>query len=293
MLTYYQTFKDKNNLIYSLDMIRLNFTFKNIHCLDAYINKINKLQLSKNFEINQYLNQKGIGYRYLYNFKIIDSTYECSFTIGHQLNCASDKQLDGFFEFNPNKCFASVNFIEFFDYFCDLLYSMTLIRYDVAIDIPFKREFVKLIRNNRSNYQYLTDFDKKGTILARSVTEYQGRRNHNKFTKLYDKTKESNLDYDLTRLEFTFDKKECTFNGLAKINITCLDNNQDYSHLNDTNLVLIDLLRNCNEEDFNFYLKRLPLFMRKKIEPFLYDTTLAIDISTIISIKNLALAFEI
>ena len=174
-----------------------------------------------------------------------------------------------------------------------MLDTLKLVRYDVAIDIPYKRDFVKLIRNNRSNYQYLTDFDKKGTILARSVTEYQGRRNHNKFTKLYDKTKESNLDYDLTRLEITFDRKEDLFQNLSKINITCLDNNLDYSCLNDTNLVLIDLLRNCNEEDFNFYLKRLPLFMRKKIEPYLYDTTLAIDIPTINNVKTLALGFEI
>lgn len=131
-----------------------------------------------------------------------------------------------------------------------------------------------------------------GQVLNKSVTEYQGRRNCNKFTKLYDKKAESHLDYDLTRIEFTFDRNEISFENLPQFVVYDHNviNNFDLSKISASDLVLIDLLRNSPE--LNYYLKNLPYKKRKKIEPYLGDLVLNINIDLIMSVRDLALSFE-
>lgn len=274
-------------------MVRLNFETRDKDC-SAFVSYLNYINLRYGFDVKCYSNYQGVGYRYLYTIKIDDNKNSCSFTIGFQLNYKTENINKGFIEFNPNKCFQLLAFEDFMQYLKqNIILSFNLVRYDCAIDIPVKRKFVKMVRNNRCNYEYLAQ-DKEGMQLNRSVTEYQGVRNKNKFTKLYDKTKESNLDYDLTRIEYTFKRDETAFKNLPTF--LYLPNEQislfkkDYGLANN-DIVLVELLLTSN--DLNYYMKHLSSRKRIKIEPYLLDKTLKIDFDIVNQIRKLALSFEL
>lgn len=271
-------------------MVRLNWELSE-ESPQKFYDFINEFNMIHGCSVRQYIS-KGVGYHYLYALTIEDNYNKCSFTIGIGLNCKSENKNRGFIEFNPNKCFQLTQFTLFFNGFCERCCSFSLVRYDCAIDIPLKRSQVKLIRNFRCNYEYLVENLREGQVLNKSVTEYQGRRNHNKFTKLYDKTAESKLDYDLTRIEFTFDKEEVQFDNLPSFYVYDEKILQDYdfTKLSNNDLVVVDLLR--NSPDINYYLKNLSYRFRKKIEPYLNDLVLKVDFDLLMSVRDLALSFE-
>lgn len=159
-----------------------------------------------------------------------------------------------------------------FDTFYKRLYnicsSIELVRYDCAIDVHISRDKIHMIRANKCNYEYMYCTQFKGLVINGSITEYQGQRNNNKFTKLYDKTAESNLPYDLSRIEFTFDKKEVEFLNLPEFYIydNSINRDLDFGSLSNTQIVLIDLLR--NSEYVDYYIKQLDYRVREKLKPF-------------------------
>lgn len=276
-------------------MVRYNFDL-----IGAYFSQFKKLV--ENFGFIQgcdsiyYPNKKSIGYKHLWSFTIQDNNgNKGSFSIGLQLNCQKENERSGYIEFNPNKLMRFNQFQSFFETFMQLCMHLTLVRYDCAIDIPLPRNKVKLVRSSKCSYEYQYHENvKDGLLLNSSVTEYQGSRNKNKFTKLYDKTKESSLDYDLTRIEFTFNRDELEFKNLPKFYVydeNVIKHSLDFTSLSNTQLVLVDLLR--NSEDINYYLKSLDYRLRKKIEPYLNDATLNLDFDLIKSVRDLALYFEI
>lgn len=63
-----------------------------------------------------------------------------------------------------------------------------------------------------------------------------------------------------------------------------LNSSLNFSNLSDSELVIIDLLR--NNPDFNFYYKRLGYRLRKKIKPFLMDYEFFPDISVIKELRS-------
>lgn len=272
-------------------MVRYNFELVE-NGNDKFSKFINDYNMIYGCNVKFYPSKSGIGYKYLYNITIEDNSNKCSFAIGFGLNSKSENMNSGFIEFNPNKCFMLSQFEQFFFQFTELCSSMTLVRYDCAIDIPLSRSKVKMIRNYRCNYEYLIESTKAGQVLNKSVTEYQGRRNCNKFTKLYDKKAESHLDYDLTRIEFTFERNEISFENLPKFVVydSNIINNFELSNISASDLVLIDLLRNSPE--LNYYLKSLPYRKRKKIEPYLSDLVLQLNNDLLMSVRDLALSFE-
>lgn len=278
-------------------MVRYNFEFINrIEILDRFTKMLERYNIVDKCEVKLFLNSKSVGYKYLYQIKMYDyENFECSFVIGIQLNCKTENKFKGFIEFNPNKCMQLTQFEIFLNQFYELLCAVKLVRYDLAIDIPIKRDLARLRKNGKSNYEFLKKGSKEGLLLKTSVTEYSGIREKNYYTKLYDKTKESNLDYDLTRLEITFNKNELSFSKLPSVYIYDYDTfpNDSIYVLKDNDLVLIDLLRNCNDIEFNLYLKRLTYHKRKKIEPYLTDKALKYDIKTILKVRDDALSFEI
>lgn len=187
-------------------------------------------------------------------------------------------------------------FTSFFEKFCQFCLELELVRYDCAIDIPLPREKIKMLRTGKSNYEYQYHETKEktsGVVVKSSVTEYQGRRNHNKFCKLYDKRAESKLDYDLSRVEFTFSRDELEFKNLPQFFVydSKIIKELDFTKLTQNDLVFVDLMR--NSEDKNMYLKNLTYRFRKKIEPFLNDYCFTPNIETIKQVRDLALYFEI
>lgn len=295
MLSYFETLKDDYNIIYSLDMIRLNFEFLNSINDDSFSDLIIKYETLHLVEVKRFYSKSGLGYKYLYNFNFNEDNNSCSFAIGIGLNCLSENNNRGFIEFNPNKCYQISYFKTFLNDLVNLCYEFKLIRYDVALDIPLSRNKIKMVKNSRCNYEYIYSEDHNitdGQILNRSITEYQGRRNKNKFCKLYDKTRESKLNYDLTRIEFTFDRDEIEFSNLPKFILYDIHLNPhvDMTLYNSKDLVIADLLRST--DDLNFYLNRLNYRYKMKIMPLLSDYDLKIDINCIKCIRDLALSYE-
>lgn len=100
-------------------------------------------------------------------------------------------------EFNPNKVLPCAFTEELFRLLIFCSYDITLKEFDIAVDLPLKRDLFSMSTRNGRKYSliYNSNQDK---------TEYSGVRHTNGFTKIYNKTLESKLDTDVTRLEFTF-----------------------------------------------------------------------------------------
>lgn len=100
-------------------------------------------------------------------------------------------------EFNPNKVLPCAFTDELLQLLLVNSYDISLKEFDVAIDLPLKREAFSMSTKNGRKYSliYNSNQDK---------TEYSGTRHTNGFTKIYNKTLESKLKADITRIEFTF-----------------------------------------------------------------------------------------
>lgn len=182
----------ENGITYSLDMIRLRV-------------EIGEYKLKNLFQIlsdnedhrifNIYEDHRELKYRHFVNLLYVNNK---SIKMGFYVNGASyENRHLGFIEFNPNS-FATLNeFWNDFNYIKSFFPYKDIVRFDIAIDIPIARNKVVMVKDNRTY-----------TAIRKSpldFTEHLGRRNTVGRIKLYNKTIESKLDYDLTRLEITAD----------------------------------------------------------------------------------------
>lgn len=281
-MDYFQTFtSDADNAIYSLDMVRLNIDFGlSLDEFIQYVQKINDYDLR--YDITDFQSFKAYKYRHLWTFKDTSTTY--SWSIGLDLGRNTEDKTKGFIEFNPNKCENSSLFKEFWNIFTCFCPFRELVRYDVAIDLPIPRNMCRLKREGGKNYElYASD---------EGYTEYLGRRSHGGFVKLYDKTLESKLDYDLTRLELTLDINDSITGKFPSVWIYDAQNNLNIDmavDLSGVDKVLVKLLREVGE--INFYLSQLPYRKRKKIEPYIADRVLSPDYNCWLSVRSLALSY--
>ena len=258
MLRYCDEIRLDNGYIYSCDMIRLNLRFKdNVQKFLDWLSDYNmygdgidiKLFRSLNeFTYRNMLRVKGDGH---------------SFVIGIGFNGGQDVRDKGFIEFNPNKCRGQKVFEHIYSKLLDYIYSAEVARFDFAIDIPVPRYLCKLKKDGR-NYQYV--------VTSGGETEYLGRRNEIGFVKLYDKTKEAKLDYDLTRLEITANLDGINF---PCVKIKGLQQRLIFDDLNSTERVLVQMLDSA--ENKRMYLSQLNFRKRKKIEECLGEETLQLD----------------
>lgn len=266
-----------NSVTYSIDMVRLNFcSGEQSQALSDYISRL--MSLGDYIEIKYYPNYSPFKYRHLWSFE--DSNGSC-WSMGLSLGSEKDK---GYIEFNPNKCMNSDIFVRFWDELRFFTITRQIVRWDLAIDIPVSR-CLCVLKKDRRQYQSI--------IKDASKTEYLGQRSHKGFVKLYDKTAESKLDYDLTRLEITLPRENFNLSDYwPEIYIMqsqcCIDDNLG---LDSCNLVLVQLLRDCDNP--NYYMKQLNPRRRKKIEPYLAtDTVLGVDIVAFQELLCLLSSFE-
>lgn len=242
-----------NNYVYSIDNLRICF---NLHY--KYNDFIEFLKLVENAELNDlickyYHSTKYYSFEHLYT--ISSKKDKISFTIGFSKEGNHNFEFDGFIDFNPNKVGEWFYFTEFYQEFIKYASDLKLRRYDLAIDLPFKRSDVKLIKDRRS-YHFLKD---------RSITEYLGKRSNHNFIKLYDKTVESKLDYDLTRLEITVDADhEIQF---PEVKIKALTTGKTFSELSATENVLLQLLDLAG--DPYYYVNQLSRVLKTKMKDYL------------------------
>lgn len=245
MLKYFNSINFNNNT-YSCDMLRLSFIIP-INLDNSFRNYLDYLSLDYNLHQNNFIylfnvyhSLKQCCYR---NLVTIKNYTDASVTIGFGFNgFKKEDMIKCFIEFNPNKCLCDINFNWFkilFKWFLDNNITFELVRFDLAIDLPINRLLVALQKDNRVYQLYY------GNVQINSIadfTEYLGSRNKNGFVKIYNKTIESKLDYDCTRVEISLDNFNFDnfVNSLPKIyfldNKICLDN------LKQTDLAIFQLL---------------------------------------------------
>lgn len=250
--------------IYSIDMIRLKLDFSSSERITNFGNFLSRVDL---LYIEQYPQSfKNYSYRNLFK---ITCENDCSFVIGLSFNGNdSSSRYLGFMEFNPNKV---ANQDEFKTVFAELLihcFVAEVVRWDLAIDVPLSRDLCILTKDKR-----------KYTLVQNSETdktEYLGSHNKPGFVKLYNKSIESNLDDDLTRLEITVSGK-CTYNEFLKY-CPCVDVKGEqqtinpYTDLHGTDLVLYELLMKCDLTERKQYCKRLGRYKSEKLKPYIWGS---------------------
>lgn len=135
---------------------------------------------------------KPMSYRYLASYRMGGGTVVLM--VGFNELGGKTDMTRARLDFNPNKVGHCCEIRLLMRRLGTLSKSIELNRYDVAVDIPAKREDVMMVKDKRG-YQYVNH--------NHGITEYLGRRNKTARVKLYDKTRESNLVQDWTRLELT------------------------------------------------------------------------------------------
>lgn len=266
ILNYYKSIEE-NGVVYSVDMVRLEIK---TNCSDG--DEFCQWLMDKELEIGDvgyYQSFKAYTYRHLFVVPCGDSTI----SIGLQLN--DDKRHDnhrGYVEFNPNKV-AGDSWFDTIMTRIRMTYEEIIVkRWDFAVDVPYPKKNCILVKDNRNYTLYQ---GQKGE------TEYLGRRSHAGFVKLYDKTVESGLDYDLTRLEITVDGLSA-FSDVPIPVVKVVSSQFDMAanvELKDTELALVELIR--LQGDYDYWLRKLGRYMREKIKPYLLgvDTDLRISIN--------------
>lgn len=260
MLLYAKKFEDEGGIVYSCDMLRFKLQFKE----DLIEEVVNRFGNYDRLDVTIYpLCTAPFKFRHLLK---IDYNLS-SATLGIGFNGADRfSMFDGFYEVNPNKCIKIEKCMQDIQYIFSCCWSVDLVRWDLAVDIPTRRSLVRLIKDQRTY-----------SIVRNSVenfTEYLGQMDKVGRVKVYNKTIESNLLDDVTRVEVTlpdiYNKVE--FDKLFPVVMI-----QGYQSsipfndltLNDTDKVLVELLRNCDNPDY--YLKRLGRKKRDKLSEYVYS----------------------
>lgn len=251
---YYHSVSSQFNgmsIVYSIDKVILTgkFFYKNT---DLFMHDLSLLELKDGIvdcmPFDKFVDNMGfyisnrIG-TYMNNFNIqlvTDRGDKASFYLGVVLNSGSDKLEQWKLEFNPNKILPCPFFVKMLG----LLKKYTvpsrvkLKSWDLSIDFPLNRLVVSLVRDKRM-YQLITKSD-----LDR--TEYLGTRHSDGFCKLYNKTIESGLDYDLTRFEMSVSSVNYLIIQSKMPKLLILHNSQMtfdvLSNLSQNQVVLLELL---------------------------------------------------
>lgn len=110
-------------------------------------------------------------------------------------------------DFNPNKIPARA-WKRIVDILAGRANSISVQRFDLALDFPILRNNLKLVQRPGSRYQLMSD-------SSYTKTEYTGDRSHHAAVKLYDKAAELDLPTPCTRLEITIDRSK--YKSLAQL----------------------------------------------------------------------------
>lgn len=259
MISYYMPYL-QDGIIHSCDNLRLAFecSEKGLGSLTRWFNTMPQIQYYQSF--------KDYTYKHLFVF----GTKGLSFSVGLSLNGNAKADVyKGFVDINPNKILGNVCFaggfvradeITPFDediekcfcfylrhqlaaLFSDVMrqlklccLSISVKRFDFAVDVPYPRNEVQLLKDKRNYYLF--------SHSALDFTEYLGQVDSGGRVKVYNKQIESELDYPLTRIEVTCDSF-------------------DY--------LMIKLLRRLPGNEFNTYYSAMNYRTREKYKSVLFQ----------------------
>ena len=162
--------------------------------------------------LNPFSVEPGVSYKmmtsitaYRHNFYIEDNSDFgiCSFWIGSSHNSRkSSDHVDLVLEYNPNKCNGSL----LLNYVIDNIFRgdrhVEVKSLDIAIDIPVNILDINYsVKGNMNRRIFDNGSDDR--------TYYFRKAKSNGAIKIYNKKRESNLDYDLTRYEITLNPNVC------------------------------------------------------------------------------------
>ncbi len=253
-MKYYNAVK-VNDLIFSVDMIRFKFELSEYLQKQLYI-------IIKQIQTYDYFNSYN-NFHYRELFKIKTSDLKQSFSLGLGFNGLknSEKNLC-FLEFNPNKLYDSLELNKILCFLNNYGIDLELVLYDLAVDIPYNKKFVSILKDKRVYKKFC--YDQQGV----NCTEYLGQAADSGRVKLYNKTIESNLDYELTRLELT---TKCTDFDIVHKQLPALLVLQNFDlmssiKLSKSDYVLLQLL--WQSDDPNYYYKMLGRDKQQKLKPF-------------------------
>ena len=213
-------------------------------------------------EFGDYVQYLKFGYSEFRNNYTLKLSNGSTFWFGCYHNSDKGQKVSWKLELNPNKCLPCDFVFEFlrFLHSHSSLSSFIMTQFDLAIDFPFTRSSSYLDKDMRTHSIINSGDD--------NITEYLSKHNQHGFVKLYNKTKESNLKYELTRLEITL--KEFYINDVLKVfpKIHIADNSQisfddKLSDLSDNDKVFVELLRLHPH-----YFDKLTYRKRQKFAPY-------------------------
>ena len=266
MINYFNQI-NYENYVYSLDNIRLTVRW-NLPDAQHFMNWLSAFEMEfEDKDYRHFMSSRLFTYRHMFTLGMGES----SITVGVDfLNAAKSDSIIGFVEFNPNKVCKDFRFIKFNNKLRETCKEMLCSRWDFAVDIPVSRDYMRLDKDNR-NYETCK------TQLG--FTEYLGVRNKDGRVKLYDKTRESGLDYDLTRLEVTIEglKLYDEVNWPRVLGIVTQLDFKSNVELSKTDLVLFRLLLQCDNLMDEF--KQLGRDKQKKLKPYLFGDKQAFEVS--------------
>lgn len=249
----YFKFVDVGNIRYSIDKIRFNFSID--HRKADFV-----FSLLRDLNYEFFESFKSFQYKNLFKIHTANGN---SFSLGIGFNSAShSERLRSFVEFNPNKVANDRVFLLVFGYLVRNLFELDLSLYDLAIDIPYNKKFVSLVKDRRVHKKFVYD------AVGSNVTEYLGQSSDCGRVKLYNKSIESDLDYDLTRLELTTSSLDYLVVAaqLPKL-LVCGDFDMlATTKLSKSDYVLLQLLWQSN--DPAYYFKQLGRDKQDKLRPF-------------------------
>lgn len=246
-------------------MIRLKFAFDPL-TKSIPLDFVYYVSFHYGYKVNKFDSTKQNSYRNMFVFSKKTDDTDSVIKIGFFLNRKDTLGYhSNFIEFNPNK--TDMDVIDYlFRVFRAYSVRMSqksifeLVRYDLAIDIPVDRHYVRLLKSGKRSYTRIEDG---------ALTEYLGKHNSNGFTKVYDKTAESDLDYELTRIEVTCDSLQPT---LPDIHLEQYQTSIDFDFdLNKTDKVLVELLRRCDDTDRAYWFRQLGRVKQDKVRDYVFS----------------------
>lgn len=173
-------------------------------------------------------------------------------------------------EWNPNKVKLDKFPINLRILFEDLT-RIEVMCFDVAIDVPIAIENLIVLKQHELQ---------RINVLSHSKVEtyYLGKFNENGFCRVYDKAKESRLDYDLTRIEIHLKNVGLYgyYDSIKKLklpNILIFDED-NLEKISDTNKVLVQACYTMP-----YLLSMLEKRKRKQIKDLIKENLKPIDIS--------------